>query len=327
MCEYKPEEMSSWVRMGMRKAVGPMLAGFFSQNENMVVITADVASSANLTELSTISKERFIDVGIAEQNMIAIAAGMALKGFNVFAVTYASFLSMRAYEAIRSLIGNMHLNVKLIALGSGFSLGNQGMTHFCPEDISLMHTIPGMCILSPADCADEWNCLSYLSQYEGPAFLRLTGIDGSPLIHKTEYLFDLSLPEKVKDGERILILGTGSLVNNCIKAARLLKKDGYSPAVYSLVGLKPIKDEMVIKIASNYQYIFTVEEHYRYGGLGDIIACALEEDNKLHNLTRIGIDDHLIKAMTYDELMDECGLSAFKIRDKIIETLTGKENS
>ena len=185
MIEFDKKIISDWTRMGMRKAYGPILETVAVDHSNLVALTADVADSANLIQFSRKFPDQFYNIGIAEQNMTGIACGMAKEGHNVFLCSFAPFVSMRNYEAVRTLVGYMKLNVKIVALASGMSLGVQGCTHYCLEDISLMKSIPNMLILSPADVIEEAKCIEYLADYTGPAYLRLTGIDLS-LIHISE---------------------------------------------------------------------------------------------------------------------------------------------
>lgn len=177
--DFSPKAMLQKNRLGMRKSFGLWMEEMAEEHDDLMVIAADVASSAGLQGFAQRFPEKFLNVGIAEQNMAGIAAGLAKEGSNVFIVSFAPFVTMRAYEALRTLVGYMHLNVKAVSLASGFSLGVQGNTHYCLEDISLVKTIPGMLLLSPADCLEEGKCLEYLLDYQGPAFLRITGIISS----------------------------------------------------------------------------------------------------------------------------------------------------
>ncbi len=234
MIEYTPKNIMDWTRMGMRSAFGFFMKEIAEEHSNLVVLAADLASSSGLTEFQKCFPEKFYNIGIAEQNMTAIAAGLAKEGSNVFITSFAPFVSMRNYEAIRTLVGYMHMNVKIVALASGFSLGVQGNTHYCLEDISLMKTIPGMRIFSPADVVEESMCLKYLADYEGPAYLRLTGTNGSPAVFKADYEFHPEEPYGLKDSGDVLILSTGSVVSECLRACRLLNKENISCGVYSL---------------------------------------------------------------------------------------------
>lgn len=319
MIEYTPRSIMEWTRMGMRKAFGAFITELAADHKDMIVLAADISSSANLGEFQEKYPDQFYNIGIAEQNMTGIAAGLAKEGNNVFILSFAPFVTMRNYEAIRTLIGYMHLNVKIIALASGFSLGAQGNTHYCLEDISLMKTIPGMSVFSPADVVEEAKCLEYLADFEGPAFVRLTGIDGSPAVFKADYEFCPDRPAMLREGEDAVILATGSVATECVRASRLLKKDGIECGVYSISRLKPINREMIRQIAEKAKLIVTVEEHFRTGGLGGIVCEEMVSMRTPKTVIRLGIDDCYPHAGDYAWLLEQVGISSQKIAGTIAE--------
>lgn len=321
MMEITRKSMMDWTRKGMRKSFGSMLELLAEQHEDIVVMAADVASSAGLQSYAERFPGRFFNLGISEQNMTGVAAGMAKEGCNVFIVSFAPFVSMRAYEAVRTLVGYMHLNVKVVALASGFSLGVQGNTHYGLEDISLMRTIPGMTILSPADCLEEFRCLEYLSGYEGPAFLRLTGIDGSPAVYRNECDFSPSSLTLLREGTDVAVFATGSITAECVRAARALKKEDISCAVYDAAFIKPLNLSMVEEAASQYRLLVSVEEHFLSGGLGSMLAEKLTGLSHHAPLLRIGVEDEFPKAGGYAYMLDSCGLNAEGIIKRILEAV------
>ena len=321
MIEYTPKNIMDWTRMGMRTAFGHFMKEIAGEYSNLIVLAADLASSSGLTEFQKIYPEKFYNIGIAEQNMTAIAAGLAKEGSNVFITSFAPFVSMRNYEAVRTLVGYMNLNVKIVALASGFSLGVQGNTHYCLEDISLMKTIPGMKIFSPADVVEESKCLKYLADYEGPAYLRLTGTNGSPAVFKADYEFHPEEPAELREGSDVLVLSTGSVGAECVRASRLLGKENISCGVYSCCQLKPFNMEFLRKKAEGVKLIATVEEHFRTGGLGGIVCeemCSMQQPKPV---LRIGVDDEFPKAGDYTYLQNETGLSSAKIASAVAEHL------
>ncbi len=321
MIEYTPESMKAWTRMGMRKAFGPMMEDIAENHPDIIVEAADVASSANLGGFQEKIPKRFLNIGIAEQNMIGIAAGLAKEGYNVFATSFAPFVSMRDYEAVRTLVGYMHLNVKIVALGSGLTLGSQGNTHYGLEDLSLMKTIPGMLVLSPADTVEEAKCLDYLADYEGPAFLRLTGIDGTPGVHKGDYPMDLKEPEQLKDGDDIVILGTGAILSECIRVSRAFKRENLTCAVYDVVSIKPLDLSALKEELNQAKLVVTIEEHFVTGGLGDSVASCLAGMKKHPPLLKLGIPDSFMHAGDYQYMLKQCGLTAPEIKKSILEAL------
>ena len=306
--------------MGMRKAFGEMMMRLAVEHENVVVLTADVASAANLQLFAEKFPERFFNVGIAEQNMVAIAAGLAKENCTVFVVSFAPFVAMRAYEAVRSLIGYMKLNVKLVALSSGFGLAYQGSTHYCLEDISIMRTIPGMSVFSPADCIEEYEILKFNVDFDGPAYIRLTGIDGVTALHDTSFKFHYGIPEKlvVNNEAKILIVSTGSVVSECKRVTRGMKED-MACELYNVSTLKPVNLTNIIDRISAYEIIIAVEEHFQIGGLGTIIADRLSMLSKHPVLLRIGIRDEFPSAASYADLMEQYELKAPMIKKRITD--------
>jgi transketolase len=324
--DYSLDNINRLTRIGMRKSFGCIMSELAEKGNNFIVLAADVASSSGLDEFAEKFPNQFYNIGIAEQNMVGIASGLAKEGANVFVVSFAPFVSMRAYEAVRTLVGYMKLNVKVVGLASGFSLGPQGNTHYCFEDISLMRSIPGMCIMSPADCTEEMKCLEYLTEYKGPAYLRLTGIDGTPCIYKGDYEFLADRLQEVKAGEDVAIIATGSVVNECVRVARALKRENISVGIYNAHKLKPFDNETVHEIAGKYKYIVTVEEHNVLGGLGSIIADELAKMEKHPILYKVGIKDEFVKAGDYSYLLKNSGLAAPELKNTILTNFkTGRE--
>ena len=316
--DYSRTNINNWIRKGMRKSFGLMMESVLSEHEDVVILVADVATSAGLGGLREYWGRQIFNVGIAEQNMTGIAAGMAKEGRNVFIVSFSPFVSMRNYEAVRTLIGYMHLNVKVVALGSGLSLGVQGSSHYCMEDIAIMRTIPGMTILSPADCVEESVILDFLAEYDGPVYLRLTGIDGTPGVYKEKPSFTYGVPNVIREGEDVALLATGSVVNECVRAARALQKENISVAVIDVHTMKPLGQEYIKGIGKSYKLIVTVEEHFINGGLGGIVAESLAGMNDHAPLFRIGIADEFPKEGDYAYMLETCGLTAGRIKETII---------
>lgn len=321
MIEYTPDNIARWTRLGMRKSFGVIMEDITEDYENIVILAADVASSAGLLEFQNTNPDKFYNIGIAEQNMVGIAAGLAKEGYNVFITSFAPFVALRAFEAIRTLVGYMKLNVKVVALASGLSLGSQGNTHYCLEDLSLMRTIPGMRILSPADCIESAKCLEFLAGYDGPAYLRLTGIDGSPGVYKGDYSFEAEKNFLLREGNDVIILGTGSIVNECVRASRALKKEGISGAVADVHTVKPLDTVFLNQIYMKYRLIVTVEEHSVSGGLGGAVAEHMAAFGNYPPLLSIGIQDVFPKAGDYSYLLQQTGLSAIQIKDRIMQKL------
>ena len=321
--DFSPQGLMRKNRLGMRKAFGVWLEEMAEEYDDLFVIAADVASSANLQGFAERYPDKFLNIGIAEQNMAGVAAGLAKEGSNVFIVSFAPFVTMRAYEGLRTLAGYMRLNVKAVALSSGFSLGVQGSTHYCLEDISLVKTIPGLLVLSPADCLAEGRCLEYLMGYKGPAFLRLTGVDGSPAVYRKDFELDMSgRPHLLREGEDIVLLGTGAVLSEGVRLARALKGDGLSCAVYDAEVLKPLALADLQEQFRTAKLVVTLEEHFRTGGLGDIVAAELAALPGHAPLLKFGVPDLFPKAGDYAYMLEECGLNAPRMRGAVLEALS-----
>lgn len=319
MIQYTQADAMQWTRLGMRKAFGGIIQNIAAEHEDIIVLASDVSSSANLEGFARDYPDRFFNVGIAEQNMVSIAAGLAREGSNVFIVSFAPFVALRAFEAIRTVVSYMHLNVKIVALASGLSLGTQGLSHYCIEDLALLRTIPGMKVLSPADCIEMEKCIEYLATYDGPAYLRLTGVDGSPAVHRVDYTFDIGQYPILREGRDIAILATGSIINECVRTARALKRDGLECAVMDIHTVKPLAYENIAQLCRPVKLIVTVEEGTIIGGLGGAIAEYLAEKTIHPPLLRIGINDVFPEAGNYAYILQKNGLSAPLIRDIIVK--------
>ena len=319
MIEYEKKKLIQWSRLGQRKLFGSILNEIADEHPELFMIAADVGSSAGLKEFITDKPDKFYNSGISEQNMIAMASGMALEGRNVFVTSFAPFASLRPYEAIRTLVGYMHLNVKVVALASGFSLGSQGNTHYALEDIALMRTIPGMTVLSPADCVETAKCIETLADFDGPAYLRLTGTPGIPNVYKDDYDFTVGKIITQKEGCDVCILATGTVINEAVRAARLLEKEGISSEIDNVHTIKPLDTAKLDEIADKFKMVVTVEEHYIAGGLGGAVAEYYSSKNKRLFHRIIGVEDTFLKDGDYPFMLDQASLSAMKIKERILD--------
>ncbi len=319
--EYSSEYISRLIKLGMRKSFGMVIDELLSQYDDAIVLAADVMSSSNLNEAAMKFPNQVFNIGIAEQNMTAIAAGMAKEGRNVFVVSFAPFVSLRNYEAIRSIVSYMNLNVKIVALSSGVSLGVQGPSHFCIEDIAMMNAIPNMKILSPCDCLEMAKMIEYLLESEGPAYLRLTGIDGTPGLHKEDYCFNYNQVETIREGADVAIVSTGAVIHEAVRASRALLKDGISCAVLNLSVLKPIDEKNTISVLNKYKKIYVLEEHNVRGGLGTILSDVFIKNNCDVPVIKIGFDDTFPRANDYSRILQDNGMSAKEVYNLIKLTI------
>ncbi len=318
MLEITNQDALYWSRLGMRKAYGDVISRIAQTDPNIVCIAADVADSANLGVFRDKCPRRYFNVGISEQNMIGVACGLAKEGYNVFVTSFAPFVSLRAYEAIRTLVCYMNLNVKIVALSSGFSLGVQGATHYALEDIAIMRAIPGLAVLSPADTTQMAKMLEYLADYDGAAYLRLTGIPGSPCVYKDGFVYHPQKSDVVKDGGKdAVIFATGAMVNEAVRASRLLAKERIGTTVVNVSRLDAIDKEEIKAMCAGCKLVVTVEEHYITGGLGSIVSECIAERSVHPRVVRIGTAGFNLICGNYAYMLEANGLTAKRIAERI----------
>ena len=285
------------------------------------ILTSDMAVGAGLTKYRSTYPEDFVDVGIAEQNLIGMAAGLASEGHKVIAVAQACFISMRSFEQIRQYLGYMSENVILVGINSGFSLTYFGNTHYALEDIALMRLIPGLTILSPADSGEAMCALETALNLNTPTYIRLSGTPNCPIVYPDPLRYDQLKSNIVFDnGTEICVCATGSMVAQCQSAAKLLEEKGIHCRVIDCYCLKPL-DESLDNIIRESKLVCTVEEHRIIGGLGTIIAEYMSENDNMPRLLRIGVGEIYPKVGDYPYLLEQNGLTPEKISKTIIEAL------
>jgi len=321
MKNFNENDSKQWSRMGPRTMFGQFMLDIAKTNKNLMVLSADLGRSSGLDRFKKQYPEKYLSVGISEQNLIGVASGLAKEGFKVFVTSFAPFLSMRASEQIRMNLGYMKLPVNLVALGSGVSMGYLGNSHFGLEDIGVMRTIPGLNISSPADCSELRNILyDYAFENRGPSYIRLTGIPGYPAAYKETYTYRFNEPVTLNNGKDILILSTGSMVPQSLAACENLLKKNISAELINIHTLKPLS-EKIIKKFNDFSNIITVEEHSIIGGLSSIIAEKMAKSNCKSKLTSIALPDSFGPTGTYNYLLDFHGLTGHKIAEKILNVL------
>lgn len=299
-------------KVATRVAYGNALAEF-GDNPNIVVLDADLSGSTKTATFKKQYPERFVNVGIAEGNMMSVAAGLATCGKTVFASTFAMFAAGRAFEQIRNSIGYPHLNVKIGATHAGISVGEDGATHQCLEDIGIMRTIPGMVILNPADAAEARLAVKAAIDYEGPVYLRF-GRLAVPVIFGDDYKFEIGKGVELMPGTDVTIIATGLMVPDAMAAASALKEQGISARVVNMATIKPIDEEIIIKAARETGAIVTAEEHNIIGGLGSAVAEVLAENSPVP-MQRVGTKDVFGKSGKPAQLMEMYGLDAKSIAE------------
>lgn len=306
-------------RLSSRGAFGEILKEIEPKIDNLMAVVADVMTSARLVEFQKQAPKKLVNVGIAEQNMIGISAGLAAEGYNVFAASFAPFASMRCFEFLRTQLGYMNLNVKVVGLLSGFAGGTFGNTHYGLEDLAITRTIPNMTVLSPADCVETVKAVEAAAKHVGPVYIRLSGVNGSPCVYKEDYNYEIGKGIVLSEGTDVAIIATGTMVYEAFRASRALNKDGISATVVNMHTIKPLDTDLLDKLFASHKLIVTIEEHNIIGGLGSAVA---EYKTKLVNVPAqliLGIPDTFEKAGDYAYMLNKCGLVAPRIVEKIVE--------
>ena len=321
---FNSRDAKQWLRMGPRAMFGQFMMDIAKKNKKLIVLSADLGRSSGLARFKIEFPQQYISIGISEQNLVGVAAGLADEGFKVFVTSFAPFLSMRASEQIRMNLGYMKQNVNLVALGSGLSMGFLGNSHFGLEDIAIMRTIPNLNITCPADCAELGKVLDdYASNDRGPSYIRLTGIPGSKNVYDKNYAYKFGENITITKGKDILVLSYGSILGQIKQSVKDLKKMNIAVELVNVVSLKPI-DEKVISKLKRYSKIITIEEHTSVGGLGSIIAEKILKNKIKAKLFSISLPDKFGPTGTYDYLLRNHGLDSDSITKEIIRLFKKK---
>ena len=314
--------MAEMVKIATRESFGKAIAEFADQYPDVVVLDADLAAATKTGVFKKAHPERFFDCGIAECNMIGIAAGLAACGKIPFAASFAMFSAGRAFEQVRNSVGYPHLNVKIVGSHAGISVGEDGATHQCCEDIGLMRTIPGMVILNPADHYEMRAAVKAAIEYEGPVYLRLGRLAVESVNNNDDYTFEIGKSITLREGSDITVIATGLLVGEAVKAADALKNEGISVRVIDMHTIKPLDKEAVLKAAKETGKIITAEEHNVIGGLGDAVASVLAEELPTP-LVKIGVNDEFGHSGPAVDLLKQFGLCASHI-EEVVKKALGK---
>ena len=303
-----------------RDSYGNALVELGKEHDNLVVLDADLAAATKTVTFKKAFPERHIDCGIAESNMAGIAAGMSSSGYVPFMSSFAMFAAGRAFEQVRNSIGYPHLNVKIGATHAGISVGEDGATHQCCEDIALMREIPGMVVINPCDDVEARAAVKAAYEYVGPVYLRFGRLAVPVLNDEETYKFEIGKGITLREGKDVTIIATGLCVSESLKAADILKEQGIDAMVINIHTIKPIDEELVIKGAKATGRVFTVEEHSIIGGLGSAVAEVLSEKCPT-KLTRIGVNDTFGESGPAKELIKKYKLDAEGIYKQIKEKL------
>ena len=316
MIDFTSMNIRIWSRLGSCGAFGQAALVLPEVEPRTVILTADLCSFSGLERFKGQYPDRLYNVGIAEQNMVGIAAGFAREGFVPFATTYATFASMRSADQVKVNMGYMGLPIKLVGLTAGFSVGVLGPTHM---SLAIMRALPNVVILSPADCTATVKATIAAAGIDAPVYLRLTGSMNNPIVYKEDFDFEIGKAIELRQGDDVAIIATGSMVHCALKAAEHLEAMGISASVLDMHTIKPL-DITAVEAACKRKLLVTVEEHSIIGGLGSAVAekLALKTIHPPHLI--IGAPDVYPHAGDYVSLLDSCGLTPDKVAGKILET-------
>lgn len=309
-------------KIATREAYGQTLAQLASTDKNLVVLDADLSKSTKTSDFAKVCPERFVDVGIAEQNMVAISAGLATLGKHVFCSSFAIFAVGRAFEQIRNSIAYPQLPVTIAATHSGITVGEDGATHQAIEDIAIMRAVPNMTVIVPADARETAQAVRLLAEHPGPAYLRLGRLAVEQVLPE-DYQFQIGKGTVLRQGDDAVIFACGLMLGKALQAAEMLAAEGVNAAVVNLPTIKPLDYELVCQIAKQCGAAVTAEEHSVIGGLGSAVAETLAENYPIP-LLRVGIEDKFGQSGLPDELLTEYGLTAENICAKVKAAIARK---
>ena len=291
-------------------------------DKNVIALSADLGRSSGLDRFSQEYSEQFINTGIAEQNMVGIAAGLARTGFDVFASTFAPFASLRASEQVRMNMGYMKEPLNLVALGSGLSMGFLGNSHYGLEDLAVLRAIPNITILSPADCFEIYKVVQACIGYGEPVYIRLTGGLNAPVVYEEEYQFQIGQAVWLRKSGAVCLISSGTTVGHCLTAARELEADGIDVSVLNMHTIKPLDHAALQHAAERYEKVLVVEEHFSVGGLGDAVVRYYNDHQNFGVSVRChGIKDMFLTTGDYPYLLqknklDGAGIACF-VREQL----------
>jgi len=305
-----------WSTIGPRATFGLESFEMAKNIENLMVVTADVSTSAGLDRYRKTYPEKYLDVGIAEQNMIGVATGLSSEGYNVITTTFSPFQTLRCCEQIKVNLGYMKHKICMVGLASGLVLGALGFTHCSIEDIGVLRSIPNLTIISPADSLETIKAVNAAVKHNTSVYIRLTGGTNNPIIYNEDYNFQIGKATKLREGNDVTIFGCGSIIKECLDTATKLEESNISCKVVNMHTIKPL-DHKILEEALNSKLVVSVEEHNIIGGLGSAISEGLSKFEKKPKHLILGINDYYEKGGSYQYLLDRYGLKS----EKIIETI------
>ena len=315
--------MAEVKNVATRVGFGTALVELGKKRDDFIVMDADLAAATQTGMFKKAFPERFYDCGIAEQNMVGIAAGIAATGKKVICSSFAMFAAGRAFEQIRNSVGYPHLNVIIAATHAGISVGEDGATHQCNEDIALMRTIPGMTIINPADETEAKKAVYAAIEHDGPIYMRF-GRLAVPVVFDDDYKFEIGKGVELREGNDVTIIATGLMVKEALEAHDLLKAEGINARIINMATIKPLDTEIVLKAAKETGAIVTAEEHSVIGGLGSAVSEYLSEVYPTP-VIKLGVNDKFGHSGPAVKLLDEFGLRAVNIAEKVKKAISLKK--
>ena len=317
MFEINQSNARQWSRIGSRGVFGQAVLAVAEHHPDMMVISADLGNSSGLDRFKKTYPEQFLNIGIAEQNMIGVAAGMAKEGYNVFATSFAPFITMRAAEQVRMNLGYMGMNVKAVAIGSGGSMAFLGNSHYGIEDAAVMRAIPNLTVVCPADCAEIFKVVAAAADFEGPMYIRLTGAVGNPPVYTEDYSFEIGKAVVLRAPAAVTMVASGSMVHESLEAAKLLEVAGISAGVINMHTIKPLDTAVLDQAMQASRLLVTVEEHSVIGGLGGAVAEYKSAKRTAPPQLTLGLPDAFDVTGDYRFLLERHGLVAAKIAARV----------
>ena len=314
--EFNRINIRTWSMLGARRTFGTVMDLYASEFEHVFVMSGDLLSSSGLDRFIKNHPDKFKSVGIAEQNMIGIASGLAANGIVLFVTSFSPFITGRCYDQIRMHCGYMHHNVKLVGLAAGIGVGIQGNSHYGLDDVALMRAIPGMTIVEPADSTEVAKAVKAVYDYDGPVYLRLIGEAGSPIVNMTDYDFEIGKSITLREGSDVTIVSSGTMVYQSLQAAKILSEKHVECKVVNMHTVKPI--DTVALDAISTKLVVVIQEANVIGGLGSAVAEYLSTKKNCPQISIVGINDCFPHAGSYKYMLANLGLDAEHIAERIL---------
>ena len=322
MIEFNRRNIRTWSLLGPSGAHGTAAMELAESNPDVIMLTADLCFFSGLERLKAAYPDRLYNLGIAEQNMVGAAAGLAKEGFIPFVNTYASFCASRCADQVRVNMSYMKLPIKMIGLTAGYGAGILGATHMSVEDAALMRALPNITVITPADCTEIIKAMLAAAKTPDPTYIRLTGPMNTPIVYREDYDFQIGKAVTLREGEDVCIIAAGSMVARALSAAKLLEEKGVSCSVVNMHTVKPLDREAVLQANEKHRLIVTAEEHSVIGGLYGAVAEELCRIGTHKPVLPVGIEDFFAHPGAYDDQMAESGLTAEMMQERIMKRLS-----